>query len=95
MSVGACLFVCVCVCVSVHACVCVWLPTDELVQEDKRGDVGGQAEELGHDHQPVPGLDGQGHHEQLSEDERGEGDGHDVDKLRLKQQQGPVHDDAA
>ena len=55
--------------------------TDELMEEHQGGDVAGQAEQLGHRHQPVPGLDGQGHHEQLREDERREGDGHDVHEL--------------
>lgn len=65
------------------------------MQEDERGHVAGQAEELAHDHQPVPGLDGESHHQQLGEDERGEGDGHDVHELRLEEQQRSVHDDAS
>lgn len=69
--------------------------TYELVQEDERGDVAGQAEELAHDHEPVPRLNGQRHHQQLRQDEGGEGNGHDVDKLGLEEQQRPVHDDAS
>lgn len=69
--------------------------TYELVQEDERGHVAGQAEELAHDHEPVPRLDGERHHQQLRQDEGGEGNGHDVDELRLEEQHRPVHDDAA
>lgn len=65
------------------------------MQEDERGDVAGQTEQLGYDHEPVPCLDGERHHQQLSEDQWGEGDGHDVDKLWLKQQQRPIHNDTA
>lgn len=68
--------------------------TDELVQEHQRGDVARQAQQLCHDHEPVPRLDGQRHHQQLRQDQGGEGDGHDVDELRLEEQQGAVHDDA-
>ena len=77
-------------CVSIRTAL-----TDVVVEEDERGHVAGQTQQLRHHHQPVPGLDGEGHHEQLREDERGEGDGHDVDELRLKQQHGAVHYDAA
>lgn len=65
------------------------------MQKDERRHITGQAEEFGNHHEPVPRLDGQRHHEQLGEDERREGDGHDVDELRLEEQQRPVHDDAA
>lgn len=71
------------------------LLTYELVQEDERGDVTGQAQELAHDHEPVPRLDGQSHHQQLRQDQRGEGDGDDVHKLGLEEQQRAVHDDAS
>lgn len=69
--------------------------TYELVQEDEWGDITGQAQELAHDHQPVPRLNGQSHHKQLGQDQRGEGDSNDVDKLGLEEQQGSVHDDAS
>lgn len=36
---------------------------DELVQEDERGDIRRQAQELGNYHEPVPCLNGQGHHQ--------------------------------
>ena len=65
------------------------------MQEDERGHVTGQAQELAHDHEPVPRLDGEGDHQQLGQDQGGERDGHDVDELGLEQQQRPVHDDAA
>lgn len=55
--------------------------TYELVQEDERGDVAGQAQELADYHEPVPRLDGQGDHQQLGQDERGEGNGDDMDEL--------------
>lgn len=64
------------------------------MEEHQGGDVAGQAEQLGHRHKPVPGLDRQGHHEQLGEDQRREGDGHDVHEFGLEQQQRPVHDGA-
>lgn len=68
--------------------------TKVLVEEGQWGEVAAQAEELSHHHEPVPGANGQRHHQQLGEDERGEGDGDHVHKLRLKQQQGAVHEDA-
>lgn len=74
--------------------VCFFSLTYELVQEDEGGDVAGQAEELADYHEPVPRLDGQGHHQKLSQDERGEGNGDDVEELWLEEQQRPVHDDA-
>lgn len=69
--------------------------TKVLVEEGERGQVAAQAEELGHHHEPVPGADGQRHHQQLGEDQRREGDGDHVHELRLKQQQRAVHEDAA
>lgn len=69
--------------------------TDELVQEDEWSDVASQTQELGHDHEPVPRLHRQRHHEQLGQDQRGEWNRHDVHKLRLEEQQSAVHDDAA
>ena len=69
--------------------------TKVIVEHDQRDDVDDEWGEDGQDHEVVPGADRQPDHEQLSEDEGGEGDGHHVDELRLKQQQGPVHDDAA
>lgn len=69
--------------------------TYELVQEDEWGDVAGQAEELAHDHEPVPRLNGERHHQQLRQDEGGEGNGHDVDEFWLEEQHRPVHDDAS
>lgn len=71
------------------------LLTYELMQEDERGDVTGQAQELAHDHEPMPRLNGQSHHQQLRQDQRGEGDGNDVHELRLEKQQRSVHDDAS
>lgn len=71
------------------------LLTYELVQEDERGDVTGQAQELAHDHEPVPRLNGESHHQQLRQDQRGEGDGDDVHELGLEEQQRSVHDDAS
>lgn len=68
--------------------------TYELMQEDERGDVAGQAQEFTDNHEPVPRLNGQGHHEQLGQDERGEGNGDNMDELRLEEQQRAVHDDA-
>lgn len=65
------------------------------MQEDEWGDVAGQTEELAHDHEPVPRLNGERHHQQLRQDEGGEGNGHDVHELRLEEQQGPVHDDTS
>lgn len=69
--------------------------TYELVQEDEWGDVAGQAQQLADYHEPVPRLYGQRHHQQLGQDERGEGNGDDVDELWIEEQQRPVHDDAA
>lgn len=66
--------------------------TYKLVQENERGDVARQAQQLADDHEPVPRLDGQRHHEQLGQDERGEGNGDNVDKLRVEEQQRSVHD---
>lgn len=74
--------------------MCLCSLTYELVQEDERGDVAGQAQELADYHEPVPRLNGQGHHQQLSQDERGEGNGDDMDELWLEEQQRSVHDDA-
>lgn len=68
--------------------------TKVLVEEGQRGQVAAQAEELGHHHQPVPGADGERHHQELGEDERREGDGHHVHELRLKQHQRAIHEDA-
>lgn len=62
------------------------------MQENERGDVARQAQQLADDHEPVPRLDGQRHHEQLGQDERGEGNGDNVDKLRVEEQQRSVHD---
>ena len=43
----------------------------------------------------MPGPDGEGHHGQLSQDERGEADGHDVQEVLLEQEQRPEHDHPA
>jgi len=43
----------------------------------------------------MPRSNGEGDHGELSQDERGEADGHNVDKLLLKQQKGPKHDNTA
>lgn len=75
--------------------LCLCSLTYELVQEDEWGDVTGQAQELADDHEPVPRLNGEGHHQQFSQDEGGEGNGNDVDELWLEEQQRSVHDDAA
>lgn len=64
------------------------------MQEHERGDVTRQAQELAHNHEPVPRLNGQRHHQQLGQDEGGEGNGNNVDELRLKKQQSSIHDDA-
>lgn len=64
-----------------------------FVEEGEGGEVAAQTEELGQDHEPVPRADGQRHHEELGEDERREGNGHDVNKLRLEQKQRAVHQD--
>lgn len=64
------------------------------MQEDERGDVAGQAQELSDYHEPVPRLNGQSHHQQLSQNKRGEGNGNDVDELRVEEQHRSVHDDA-
>lgn len=79
--------------VYVHMFLCSL--TYELMQEDEWGDVAGQAQEFADYHEPVPRLDGQGHHEQLRQDERGEGNGDNMDELRLEEQQRAVHDDAS
>ena len=68
--------------------------TEVTVKDEEGDDVGRHTEDLGHQHDPVPGANGQGHHQQLRDDQRGEGDGHDVDELPLKEVQGAVHDDA-
>lgn len=64
------------------------------MQEDEWGNITGQAKDFADYHEPVPCLYGQGHHQQLSQDKRGEGNGNDMDELWLKEQQCPVHDDA-
>lgn len=69
-------------------------PTKVLVEEGQGSQVAGQAEELRHHHQPVPGTDGQRHHQQLRQDERCKRDGHHVHKLGLEQHQCTVHEDA-
>lgn len=68
--------------------------SEVLVEEGERGEVAAQTEELGQHHEPVPGADRQRHHQELGENERREGDGHDVKELRLEQHQGAVHQDA-
>lgn len=64
------------------------------MQEYKGGDVARQAQELAYYHEPMPRLNGEGHHQQLSQDQSGERNGNDVDKLRLEQQHCSVHNDA-
>lgn len=66
--------------------------TKVVLEEHEGGYVRPEREELGYEHEPVPRTDGQGHHQQLSEYDRGEGDGRDVHKVLFKQQQGSVHD---
>lgn len=43
----------------------------------------------------MPGLDGEGHHGQLGEDEGSKADGHHVDKLVLEQKQSAEHNDTS
>ena len=43
----------------------------------------------------MPGSDGEGHQEELIEDEGGESDGHHVDKLTLKEKEAEEHDDSS
>lgn len=73
---------------------CLCSLTYGLVQEDERGNVAGQAQELPDYHEPVPRLYGQGHHQQLRQDESREGNGDGVDEFGIEEQQRPVHDDA-
>lgn len=68
--------------------------TEVFVEEGQRSQVGAEAEELCQHHQPVPGTDGERHHQELGENERGEGDGDHVHELRFEQQQRAIHEDA-
>lgn len=64
------------------------------MQEDQGSDVAGEAEQLSHDHQPVPRLDRQCHHQQLGEDQGREGNGNNVHKFGFKEEERSIHDDA-
>lgn len=59
----------------------VALLTYEFMQEHKRSDVACQTQELADYHEPVPRLNGQGHHQQLGQNQGGEGNGNNVDEL--------------
>lgn len=67
---------------------------NKLVQEDQGSDVAGEAEQLSHDHEPVPRLDCQCHHQQLGENQRREGNGNNVHKFGFKEEECSIHDDA-
>ena len=58
--------------------------TKVVLEEGEGGDVDAKREDLGNDHQPVPGAHCQPHHQQLRQDQRWEGDGHHVDELFFK-----------
>ena len=60
---------------------------DEEVDQD--------TEQLCEEHESMPGADGYCHQQQLIQDERGEGDGHHVDKLPLKEEEPEQHDDSS
>lgn len=68
--------------------------TKVFIKEGQGSQIAGQAEELGHHHEPVPGPDGQCHHQQLCQDQSCERDGHHVHKLRLEEHQRAIHEDA-
>lgn len=72
-----------------------WALTEVLIEEGEGGHIAGQAEELGQAHEPVPGVQCECHHDQLGEDEGGEGDGHHMHELPLEQQQGAQEQGAA
>ncbi len=64
-------------------------PTTVVLEDDERKDVDSDRKELDH-HEPVPGVDGDGNHEQLSEDEvKGV---KVMDELGLKQLQSNQYD---
>ena len=69
--------------------------TKVIFEEEERHDVDEEGDCDGDAHEPVEGADGEGHHEQLSDDQGRERDGHHVDELVLEEQQGAEHDDAA
>lgn len=60
------------------------IPTKVFVEEGERGQVTSQTEELSDHHEPVPRPDGERHHQKFGKDERREGDGDHMHKLRLK-----------
>lgn len=68
--------------------------TKVFIEEGEGGQVAGQTDELSDDHEPVPRADGQRHHQELSEDQSGEGDCNHMNKLLIKQHQCSVHQDA-
>ena len=69
--------------------------TKVILEEEERDDVDEEGDGDGDAHGPVEGADGEGHHQQLRDDQGSEGDGHHVDELVLEEQQGAEHDDAA
>ena len=69
--------------------------TKEILEENEAEKVYPNTGQLCHQHDGVPGPDGEGHHGQLREDERSEADGDDVQEVLLKQKQGSEHDDTS
>lgn len=63
--------------------------------EDKGEEVRREANQLGDNHQPVPGAHGKREHEKLRENDGRKGDGHHVDKLVVKEQNAAVHNHRA
>jgi hypothetical protein len=60
-------------------------------QEHDRDDVESQSEDLTQDHERMPSLHLDGDHDELVEDEGGEGDGDDVDELAFEEDEGGDH----
>ena len=65
------------------------------MEDDNGTHVYSQRDELAEQHQPVPRPDRHGDHYEFGDDERGEGDGHDVDEVVVEQVQRTEHDDGS
>lgn len=66
-------------------------PTEVRLENDKRDHIDCETGEFSENHDEVPGMDSQRHHEELGKEDWGEGDGDYMDEVRVEEQQCAVH----
>ena len=93
--IHVCTLVYVYMCIHIHIHVHMRLLTKVVFQQDQGEHIDNHTKQLSQQHQPMPGANGEGHYQQFCDNEGGEGNGHHVDKLGLKEEEAQQHDDTS